>query len=252
MIVFNEIGEGAGPRGGVFIRPTDGGAATRLGDGTATDLSPDGKWVLTLTPTSPPGLALLPTGAGTPKTIPTPGLNPVLALLEPDGRSVTVLSPSPGKNSEEAYRVDIEGHAPPKRLDLPGINWDAHGAETEDGSLLAYSTTDRRLLIGPPPSGPWREIPGARLTPREYITVFSPDRRFLETQTGSDVPARLFRIDVNTGARTLWKEVQPDDRAGIVGISEVHFTRDQEGLAYTYARMESSDLYVVDGFDERR
>ncbi len=251
MIVFNEIGEGGGPKGGVFIRSTDGGPAIRLGDGIATDLSSDGKWVLTLAPTSPTGVVLLPTGAGPAKSIPTPGLNPVLAFILPNGRDVAVISSPPGKGSEQAYRVDIEGHAPPQRLDLPGINWDAHGAITEDGSLIAYSTTDRRLLIGPPPSGPWREIPGARLAPGEYITIFSPDRRFVQTQTIAEVPAKLFRIDVSTGARTLWKEIQPDDRSGVVGIDEVRFTRDQSGYAYTYVRMESSDLYVADGLDER-
>jgi hypothetical protein len=251
LVVFNEIGEGGGPKGGVFIRPTDGGPAIRLGDGIATDVSSDGKWVLTVTATSPPGLALLPTGVGTAKTIPTPGLEPVLAFLQPDGRSVIALSSSPGKGSERADLLDIDGRTPPRPLDLPGINWDAHGALLEDGSLLAYSTTDRRILIGALPSGPWREIPGGRLPPGEYITVFTRDGRFLQTQTTAQVPAKLFRIDVSTGARTLWKEIEPDDRSGVVGIDEVRFTRDQSGYAYTYVRMESSDLYVVDGLEER-
>ena len=251
-IVFNEIGEGGGPKGGVFIRPTEGGPAIRLGDGIATDLSPDGKWVLTLAPTSPPGLVLLPTGAGPAKSIRPPGsIRSSPSFSRTDGTSPSSAH-RPGRAPRQCYRVDIEGHAPPQRLDMPGMNWDAHGAITEDGSLIVYSTTDRRFMIGPPPSGPWREIPEARLAPGEFITIFSPDRRFVQTQSTAEVPAKLFRIDVRRGARTLWKEIQPDDRSGVVGIDEVRFTRDRSGYAYTYVRMESSDLYVVDGLKERR
>ncbi|HTO74948.1 MAG TPA: protein kinase [Thermoanaerobaculia bacterium] len=245
-ILFDEIGDAHSPRNGVFIRPTDGGPAIRLGDGTPTDFSPDGKWVLAITAATPPGLVLLPTGPGSPKEVPTPGLNPLLAFMLPDGKTLTVLSSSPGQPFD-AYTLDIDGGTP-KRLDLPGINWDAHGAVGPDGKLAAWSRTDRHIVIERE-GGPVREIPGALLPPDEYITVFSADGRFLETQTSSDVPARIFRIDVQTGAKTLWKEIEPADRSGVIGIDEVRFNRDETGYAYTYGRMESSDLYVVEGLN---
>ena len=61
-------------RGGVFIWKV--GAASppiRLGDGWAKSLSPDGKWVLSVTG-APKKLVLLPTGPGAARTIALPGL----------------------------------------------------------------------------------------------------------------------------------------------------------------------------------
>ena len=49
----------------LFMRPTDGGPPTRLGDGRAFDVSPDGRWVLSVVRHGAGNeLVLVPTGAG--------------------------------------------------------------------------------------------------------------------------------------------------------------------------------------------
>src|SRR5262249_19614408 len=69
-LVFSEEGEGGGPGYSVFLAKLDGSAPTRLGEGEAIALSPDGKWVLTAAVrASPLELVLLPTGAGEPKPL---------------------------------------------------------------------------------------------------------------------------------------------------------------------------------------
>jgi hypothetical protein len=242
-ILFDEVGEGEGSRQGVYTRPTAGGPAIRLGDGDPQEFSPDGKWVLTIASGSPSELLLLPTGPGTPRRIPAQGLNPVLAFM-PNEKTLSVLSSTPGQPFQ-AYTLDVNGGLP-KLVSLPGINWDAHGAFARDNSLVAYSTTDRRILLGTLGGAP-HAIPGASLGPGEYITVFSPDMKYLQTQTDSEIPARIFQTDLKTGAKTLWKEIEPTDRTGIIWIDEAHFNRDQTAYAYGYNRIESSDLYVVEG-----
>ena len=72
IILFDEEGVGGGVRYAaaqeltyaVYIRNTDGSPAIRLGEGAANAMSPDQKWVIVQTPSSPEQLRLLPTGAG--------------------------------------------------------------------------------------------------------------------------------------------------------------------------------------------
>src|SRR5262249_13461709 len=52
-ILFDETGDAAGSTHGVYLRNTDGSPAIRLADGYAGQISPDGKWVLSFTPTFP-------------------------------------------------------------------------------------------------------------------------------------------------------------------------------------------------------
>jgi hypothetical protein len=132
---------------------------------------------------------------------------------------------------------------------LGDVNWDAHGDNTPDGKLIVYSTTDRQLMLAHDGGKP-EPIPGAKIAPDEYITVFSPDRKSFETQTKSEVPAHIYKIDVKTGAKSLWKEIAPADPSGVTGIDQVEFTPDQTGYAYSYGRAEVSDLYVVSGLLE--
>jgi hypothetical protein len=244
-LVFDEMGEGAGPRKGVYVRPTDGGPAVRLGDGMPQDLSPDGKWVVAITQSVPPEVVLLPTGPGSPRKVPTPGLAPILAFMLGDARRILVMSSAPDK-PWEAYFVSVDGGAP-KHANVKDVNWAGEGAFTEDGRLFGYSTTDRRIWLETGLGTTPTEIPGARLAEDEILRVFTPDRRAILSQTISQVPAKIYRTDLRTGEKTLWKEVAPADQTGVIGINEVLFARDLTAYAFTYHRVETSDLYVVEG-----
>src|SRR5262249_1329945 len=60
------------------------------------------------------------------------------------------------------------------------------------------------------------------------------------------VPARVFRIELASGRRELWKELAPNNLSGVYFIRPPHIARDDKSYAYNYARI-LSDLYVVDG-----
>src|SRR5262249_55281234 len=62
--IFNEALDGGGPRRRAYLRPTDGSPAVWLGDGTALDVSPDGKWVVCMSHDFPRELRLVPARAG--------------------------------------------------------------------------------------------------------------------------------------------------------------------------------------------
>jgi hypothetical protein len=60
------------------------------------------------------------------------------------------------------------------------------------------------------------------------------------------VPAQVFRIDLATGKRTLWKSLEPADAAGIDTIGRVLLSADAKSYVYSYVRT-LSDLYLVEG-----
>jgi hypothetical protein len=60
------------------------------------------------------------------------------------------------------------------------------------------------------------------------------------------VPARVFRVELATGKRQLWKELAPADAVGVYFIRPPHIAYDGKSYAYNYGRI-LSDLYVVDG-----
>ncbi len=239
-ILFAETGEGGGARGGVFLRRTDGSPAVRLGDGEPQALSPDGKWALSLTPTSPPELELLPTGPGSPKKVPVEGIKPFAAFFLPDGRIIVAHS-APGVSV-----VGSEGGRPTNIL-IPGHSATGGLAFSPDSRLLAYATKERQVTIVPIAGGPPRAVPGAILEPSERLFQWSADGHYLFTVNSDDIPARIWRLDIETGKKTLWKEVQPADASGLISLSSFALTRDGRSYAYSYSRVDSSDLYVVEG-----
>jgi len=57
---------------------------------------------------------------------------------------------------------------------------------------------------------------------------------------------RLYRYDLQTGEKKLWKELVPTDRAGVFNMTVFDITPDQRWYAYSYVR-DLSDLYLVEG-----
>ena len=106
-------------------------------------------------------------------------------------------------------------------------------------------------MIGPMAGGGthWA-LPGPGLKSGEHLTGWSGDGRFLLVQTETPIPARVYRVDVQTGEKTLWKEISPSEPSGVIKIRDVQFTADEAGYAYGYARVESSNLYLVEGLPE--
>jgi hypothetical protein len=243
-ILFADGGEGGGVRGTVFLRKTDGSPAVRLGDGNPQALSPDGKWALSLTPTDAPELELLPTGPGSPKKVPVEGIKPIFGRYLPDGR-IAVFHSAPG----EPPRLSIVGAegGRPMNVAVPGVTATGGIAFSPDSKLVAYATRERQVTVVPITGGPPHAVPGLPLEHGERLFQWSAEGRYLFTVKIDDIPARIWRLDVETGTKTPWKEIRPADTSGIVGLFGIRMTRDSRSYAYSYVRIDSSDLYVVEG-----
>jgi Tol biopolymer transport system component len=241
-LLFSEAGEGGGAGYSVYVRRTDGSPAVRLGEGTAQALSPDGRWALAIThAASEPQIVLYPTGAGETRTLPREGLVAQAAHWLPDGKQILMTASEPGHGAR-LYLWDLSGGKP--RAISPEGYRSFPRPVSPDGKLVAVRGPDQRLYLYPLAGGEPSAIPG--LTPEDTPTAWSADGRFLYVYRRRELPAKVYRLDVTTGRKELWKELMPADAAGVLNISPPLVTPDGKSYAYSYGRT-LSDLYLVEG-----
>ena len=102
-------------------------------------------------------------------------------------------------------------------------------------------------FILPLDGGPRTPLEG--LQPGDRLDQWSGDGRYLYASRQHELPGRVFRIEIETGRRELWKELMPADRAGVIHVNDtpIAISRDGKSYAYTYIRVVVSDLYLLDG-----
>jgi hypothetical protein len=81
--------------------------------------------------------------------------------------------------------------------------------------------------------------------PGEGPTQWTPDGRSLLV-SASDIPARVFMIDVRAAKRKLFGTYAPADPTGLTPLSSPNYSRDLKSYVFAYSRI-TSDLYIVDG-----
>jgi hypothetical protein len=101
----------------------------------------------------------------------------------------------------------------------------------------------------PVSTGAAREIAFADTTKVRAPVQWSADGRSLyAVEPAFGAPLRIFRIDVATGAETLWKELQPPEPTGVAVIPEVVIAPDGKSYAYSFTQM-LGDLYLATGLN---
>jgi len=237
-IVFSETGEAVGANYSIFIRPTDGSPAIRLGDGGFGFLSPDGKWVLA-EDRSPARLVLLPIGVGETRVLTDNKTDHFNAGWMPDSKSIFYSTAELGRQPR-TYVMDVQGGAP-RAITPEGT---VGGLVTPDGkALLAVDGKNQRWVY--PIVGGEPQRLNVTPAPGERIMGFSADGKSLLVRTRT-IPVKVTRLDMATGKRELWKEIVPADPAGVQSIPGIRFSADGKAYAYSAGRV-LSDLYVVDG-----
>jgi eukaryotic-like serine/threonine-protein kinase len=225
----------------VYIRKTDGSPAVLLGEGGAVSLSPDGKSVIAQTQDSPSQLRLLTTGAGEAKDLTKDTINHAWAHWFPDGKRILFSGNEPGKG----VRLYVSDPASGKNLPITpeGVSGTAF-VISPDSQVVAGIGPDQKGYLYPVSGGEPRVIPG--LNPGEQPITFSADGNSLYIYQPGELPARVNRLDVRTGQRTLWRELMPTDPAGVETIGPILMTPDAKTCVFGYHRM-LADLYLVEG-----
>jgi len=243
LILFEESGEPFDGHYAVSVRRLNG-APIHLGDGSAGGFSPDGKWALDVAATDPPRVTLLPIGPGAPKDVPIVGLEHVQngsARFMPDGKHIVVNASEPN-HPVRGFLLDIEG-GKPRPVTPEGI---AAFRISPDGHYVAAHGANASLVLCSMDTGVVAPIPG--IEPGDTSAQWSADSKALYVYHFGEMPARIFRLHIHTGKRTLVRELEPSQHAGVVSIAPIVMSPDATRFAYSYYQ-NLSTLYVISGLN---
>lgn len=235
-LLFTEEGIAEGANKAVYLRRTDGSPAVRLGEGRAYALSPDKKWVLA---SQKLGLALLPTGPGEPRSIPSPGLDPMNGSWCPDGKRIVYVAASRGSRPR-IYVQDLAGGVP---RPITPEGFIGHRAVSPDGKFVAAQSQERGAFLFPLDGGEPRPLPG--IASSEVILRFDTAGTDLFLESGS-LPLKVFRYHIASGHREPWREIVIADPVGFVTFNRLVLTPDGRSYAHMFFRIISR-LYVIEG-----
>ena len=245
-VLITDQGSVAGTEYATYLRRIGETAAVKLGDGQGFGFAPDGPWVLSLVYGPPSRILLLPMGTGQMKELPNPDrLTILVAAWMPDGKHVAFLG-SAGTDPLRGYIQGIDDGV--KRQFTPeGVSVNSASfwrlPVSPDGSRVVLIGADDNQYLFPTKGGQPEVLRGIRRG--EYVVSWTDDGRALYVAAQYDSPHRVFRLDLATGRRTLWKELHPAQTAGM-RLSEISSTPDGQTFLHGYARL-LSNLYVGEG-----
>ncbi len=243
-LLFDEQGAAAGASSYLaYIRNTDGSPAVLLGRARTMSLSDDGTKALAegLQEGSP--IVVLPTGAGSPRTVPTKGISWQWGTWMPDGRHAIVQGSEPGRKTR-LFQVDTEtGDA--RAFTSEGVSLYG-GKISPDGRFVAAAGPDGKQTLYPLNGGTPIAIRG--MVEPEQVLRWSADGRALFINSGWNLPYSIYRLDLATGRREPWKTIAPPDPAGVINVGPVLLSEDGKSYVYSYRRILDT-LYVVTGLN---
>jgi eukaryotic-like serine/threonine-protein kinase len=239
LIVADVLGEGGGITGSIYLRRTDGTPPVRLGDGAATILSPDGKWVsgYASRETARRKFILTPTGPGEIQPQTDHGI--VVGWLSGEGNYLLAVRAT-GTYQFVAWNAETDKLRPASPNGMP--------------QQVPFISPDRRFFVADSPdhqmsvysieTGEGRPIQG--MTHHDQVINWRSDGRALYISTHHDMNQMLpvSVLDLETGKRTPWKIIQPS--IPVDEVSNIHITPDGRAYAYNYSYVRS-ELYVAEG-----
>ena len=246
MILFTNV-DTPDPDYHVYIRLAES-APVRIGAGRAQGLSPDARWALSITPSSPRKLLLLPTGAGESRQLDVGDLMPGTAVFVAGGTQVLATGTRQGVPSGTI--VDLKSGTT-KDIDLSILRGRVYATSREmpvyaspDGASFSVTTDDGVVLAWKLSGGGPVELTRLKENERFVGWTAQPDRVHVATWQGPR--ARVESLDLTTRRRTLEREIVTRDPSGMLHIPNLFLTPDASSYLYGFTRMEST-LYLVSG-----
>jgi eukaryotic-like serine/threonine-protein kinase len=234
-LLFHEAGEAGGRSWTAYLRTTDGSPPVRLSEGACLALSPDRGWAVCSPASGVGALVLTPTRAGTPRTLPDDHRQYFGAMWFPDGTRLLLVGNDAGHGAR-AYILNLESGAS-RAVSPEGID---SAALSPDGTSIAVSFGAVYPVDGRAP----RMIPG--WTIGDSFVGWGKDGRNIFILRRGEFPTPIFRLNLATGKRELWKSLSPPDPSGVRDVRPVFISADEKTLIYSPER-RLTDLYVVQG-----
>lgn len=196
-----------------YLARSDGAPAVELGPGQALGASPDGRWVLTQSPTDISKLTLLPAGSGSPRRLANPERIEVgFARWLHDGRRIVFVGQAPGRQPR-VFVQNVPDGAPravsPEGLSLP--QWWTLPLAPDDSRVVVRDS--RGGFVAQPLNG-GAPTPLTALRDEDAPIEWSADGGAVFV-TRSGPPWIVERVELASGRRTRWMEIDPHEKAGM-------------------------------------
>jgi WD40 repeat protein len=218
----------------------DGSPAIRIGEGASFAISPDNKWVSAVVPGHPSAITFVPIGTGEAHTLDMTGLSPQYACWFPGGKRMLVQASESG-HGFRMYVVDLPEGKP--RAITPEGAVTHFNSISPDGRSVAVAEPDHQVKVYPVDNGEPHSIPN--IIPGEVTIRWSDEPQWLFVANPTQIPTKVYRLNIVTGQKELWMSLSPQDRTGLHSTSSLRLTPDGKSYAYSYERF-LSDLYLMD------
>jgi hypothetical protein len=123
-----------------------------------------------------------------------------------------------------------------------------------DGKRLAGTTLDGRAFVFSANGDGKDPTPIAGVEPGEFLVQWGSDGHTLYVRGTETNPLTLYRVDLQTGKRAIWRQLRPTEEVGFIefgsGPRGVRMTPEARSVVYTYWT-EQANLYVIDGLQAR-
>ena len=241
-IAFLEWG---GPAGALYLqvyRKLDGFAPVSLGPGATPKFSPDGNWVAGGLLTRPPQVALNPVGTGESRRLP---LGQIATLRNvswfPDGKHLLLEGAAQGE-ALRAYEMDLDGGKPQAvgPADFLGAG------VSPDGKRIAGLRASAEASVFDLDTQKLEAIPG--IEPGEFLAKWTEDGKAVLVYASTPREAKIYRVETDTGRRTLLQTINPHDTAGAMRRIGLAYAERSKTYAYTTTR-DLGTLYVAEGLE---
>jgi Tol biopolymer transport system component len=231
-LLFYEWGAGAKGKHVAYLRSTEVSESRQLGEGKPLALSPTHQWALARQYTTPPQLVLLPTGTGQPKTLPRGSITEFADWAAWLDSERIIFSGSESGHHLRTYIQNID-EGLPVAVTPEGI---AGVLLSPDGRTIAAIDKYQQYYLYSIDGGDPHTIDGYH--DDDVFLQWSSDGEALFLRDSNDEKLTIYKLNLKTGSRDLWKELEPPYPAGLIGIGfdpgEIRITPDGQFYAYTF------------------
>ena len=238
LLLLTEQSEAVGSDNVLVVRKMDGSPPIRLGAGVGL-ISPDSSKVAAMVYGSKAAAKVLPIGAGEPVTLPTEGLEAGGMAWFHDSRRLLFTANQPGQ--------------PPRFLVLDTTTGSKQTIAFDGAAFVADISPDSKRALAYRMDGSWAlypldggapvRIPG--VGPEDTSFKFVDDRTLFVAANGR-LPVEVYRLDLTTGKKTLFRSFEPPDKAGVSYVRNAVISLDGSAYAYQYRRW-LTNLFVATG-----
>ncbi|HUC29671.1 MAG TPA: hypothetical protein VMR80_08810, partial [Candidatus Acidoferrum sp.] len=138
---------------------------------------------------------------------------------------------------------DVSG-GKPKAISPEGVDAVGFAVSPDGQTVVGIGPDQKGYLFSTSSNGDPRPVSG--MESGDIPINWSEDGRSVYLYRSGEVPAKVYRVELTVGKRSVWKEIAPLDPTGVSTIGPILITPDGKSYVYGFHRT-LGDLYLVEG-----